>query len=166
MENAMPVNNGVYKGYTEALTRHIGTTYKTSREDVTRNLFHEFKHVKQNELMYRTDPNKLIEIKVLELEKSNNASYKEILRKFKGNKYKARKYIRNNVQQIYNENWGHLTQIPKTSPEYSKGLKYLDNEANRIPAGEHYYEQILEKEAQFVENSAGKLFELIKKALG
>jgi hypothetical protein len=150
----------------ESLTRHIGMDYTNSREKVVKTLFHEFRHVKQNELMYRADSSKLIGIKALELEKSNNDSYKQILRMFNGDKIKAKNYIKENIQKVYQENWGHLTPLPKTSEEYRRALKYLENEANRIPSGEHYYEQILEKEAQFVGEAAGRLFEIIKKTLG
>ena len=153
----------MFTGYTEALTREIGVTNQANRLDSIECIFHEFRHVKQNEIMYKTDRSRLVTQKVKELEKSNNQSYQEILHNAKGNKEKARKVIKNEVETIYTKNWGHLKPLSKDSSEYTKGLKYLKNEENRIPAGEHYYEQILEEEAQLVGKSAKKLFELFKK---
>ena len=160
-EKPMPVNGGEFAGYTEALTRKIGATCFEERIKTFKNLFHEFKHVKQNELMYRADPQRLIQAKVTELEKSNNASWQEILRTCSGDKAKARKIVQDEVENVYRKNWNHLKPVSKTSPEYSQALKYLENEENRIPPGEHYYEQILEKEAQFVEKAAEKLYEIL-----
>lgn len=160
-DKPLPVDGGEMRGYTEALTRKIGVTALEDRIKTSKYLFHEFKHVKQNELMYKTDPQKLINIKVKELEDSNNASWKEILKSTNGNIAKARKLVEEEVKNVYKEFWGHLEQVSKTSESYKQGLKYLENEGNRIPPGEHYYEQILEKEAQFVENAAEKLLNLI-----
>lgn len=162
MEKPIPVQGGVYQGYTEALTRKIGITNFEDRINTIKNLFHEFRHVKQNELMYKTDPEQLVKIKVAELEKSNNASWQNILAESNGDKTKAREIVQNEVTQVYNKIWGHLRPISKSTKEYQLGIKYLENEGNRIPTGEDYYEQILEKEAQFVENNAEELFKLIK----
>lgn len=163
LEKPIPVSEGVYQGYTEALTREIGTVFSDKRITTIKNLFHEFRHVKQNELMYKTDSARLIKSKVAELEKSNNASWKEILNNYGGDKVKARKFVQNEVEQVYKENWRHLNPIDKASKDYQLGIKYLENEENRIPPGEKYYEQILEKEAKAVEDAVEKLFELIKK---
>ena len=148
-------------GYTEALTRKIATVNSEERIKTVMNMFHEFKHVKQNELMYKTDSLRLIRAKVAELEKSNNASWQNVLSNCGGDKNKARKLIQKEVERVYKENWGHLKPVSKISDEYKLGLKYLENEENRIPAGPDYYKQVLEKEAQFVEKSAEKLFKLI-----
>lgn len=161
-EKPLPVEGGVMNGYTEALTRKIGTTAFEDRIKTFANLFHEFKHVKQNELMYKTDSARLIRAKVAELEKSNNASWQNVLNHCNGDKAKARKMVQEEVKSVYKENWGHLKPISKTSNEYSQGLKYIENEENRIPPGVDYYKQILEKEAQFVEKAAEKLFKQLK----
>lgn len=158
----LKVDGGVFNGYTDALTRKISTVNFENRIKTFSNLFHEFKHVKQNELMYKTDSIRLVNIKVAELEKSNNSSWQNILNNCGGDKNKAREIVQKEVEQVYKEIWGHLKPISKTSEEYKLGLKYLENEANRIPTGEHYYEQVLEKEAQFVEKAAEKLFKLIE----
>ena len=50
-EKPLPVKGGVMNGYTEALTRKIGATAFEERLTTFMNLFHEFRHVKQNELM-------------------------------------------------------------------------------------------------------------------
>lgn len=162
-DNAKPVDNGVFRGYTEALSRKIGVANLPNRLDAVESIFHEFRHIKQNELMYRTDRARLAMQKVVELEKSNNQSYQKILRNAGGDKEKARKVILEEVETVYQENWGHLQPLSKDSAEYSMGLKYLENEENRIPAGDDYYKQILEKEAKFVGENAKKLFNIFKK---
>ena len=162
MDKPIPVNNGEYRGYTEALTRKIGATSSQDRISTISNLFHEFKHVKQNELMYKTDSKRLVNIKVAELEKSNNASWQRLLKDCGGDKELARKTVQKEVEQVYAQIWGHLKPVSKTSENYKLGIKYLENEANRIPPGAHYYEQILEKEARFVEENAVKLFKLFE----
>lgn len=161
-EKPLPVEGGVMNGYTEALTRKIGATAFEERLTTFMNLFHEFRHVKQNELMYKTDSQRLIQAKVTELEKSNNASWQEILKNCGGDKNKARKMVQEEIERVYKDIWGHLKPAPKTSTDYTRGIKYLENEENRIPPGEHYYEQIQEKEAQFVEKAAEKLFKILE----
>ena len=164
MEKPEPTKNGAGEliGYTDALTRWIGTTICDGRVRTTKNLFHEFRHVKQNELMYRADKERLIKQKVKELEKSNNESWQEILRK-QGNKKQARQYVKTQIEETYTKIWGHLSPLDKNSEEYAMGIKYLENEENRIPAGPHYYEQLLEKEARLVENEAEKIFKILDK---
>lgn len=162
MEKPIQKGSGMFEGYTEALTREIGATSSNERAKTFATLFHEFRHVKQNELMYRADSARLVRAKVLELEKSNNASWQSILNDCAGNKNKAREMVKNEVENIYRKNWGHLKPVSTASEEYKLGIKYLENEENRIPPGEHYYEQILEKEAQFVGKTAEKLFRLIE----
>ncbi len=162
-ETPLSFNDGKMYGYTEALTREIAAVIQEDKIKTIGTIFHEFKHVKQNELMYKTDSARLVEAKVKELEKSNNASWQEILRNSGGNKEKARKTVQKEVEKTYREIWGHLKPVSKTSPEYRQGLKYLENEENRIPAGANYYNQILEKEAKFAGENAEKLFKLIIK---
>lgn len=162
-EKPLPVKGGVMNGYTEALTRKIGATAFEERLTTFMNLFHEFRHVKQNELMYKADSARLIKAKIAELEKSNNASWQEILKNCGGDKNKARKMVQEEIERVYKDIWGHLKPAPKTSTDYTRGIKYLENEENRIPPGERYYEQILEKEAQFVEKAAEKLFKILGK---
>ena len=70
--------------------------------------------------------------------------------------------VQEEIERVYKDIWGHLKPTPKTSADYPRGIKYLENEENRIPPGEHYYEQILEKEAQFVEKAAEKLFKILE----
>lgn len=155
--------------YTEALSRHIGVFDYQERTPKSGfcGMFHEGRHVKQFEIMYRTDKNRLAEIKVKELEESNNASYRAILRENRNDKLKAREYIRRNIENTFSQMYSHLEPLRKDSPEYKMGLKYLDNEANRISGHTHsleeYKAQILEKEAYEIEDKAAELYELLKK---
>ncbi len=154
---------GVFTGYAEALSRKIGILAQEDRTKMVGTIFHEMRHIKQNELMYKADKERLVVQKIKELEDSNNASWQEILQNFAGDKNKARNAVREEVERVYQEIWGHLKPTNKTSEEYKLGIKYLENEENRIKPGPDYYEQILEKEAQFIGNNAEKLFELFKK---
>ena len=102
-------------GYTEALTRKIGATAFEERLTTFMNLFHEFRHVKQNELMYKADSARLVRAKIAELEKSNNASWQEILKNCGGDKNKAIKMVQEEIERVYKDIWGHLKPAPKTS---------------------------------------------------
>lgn len=162
MDKPLPVKSsdgvGVFDGYTDALSRYIKTTF-INRKKTMGNLVHELMHVKQNELMYRTDGKNLITIKVNELENSNNECWKSILASMDGNRMKAREEVRGIITDIYSTMWGHLKPVARNSSEYNRGVSYLFNEANRVLPGGNYYEQVLEKEARAVENEAVSLFE-------
>ena len=71
------------------------------------------------------------------------------------------KVVSKNLEDIF----GSFKKIDSNSPDYQKGLKYLDNEANYIDAHDDkngYLHQIIEKEAYGAEHLFYKIWEYIK----
>lgn len=129
------------------------------------NLFHEMQHVKQAEIMYRTDKEKFIDTLVDRfVANGESSSYKKILKEFGGNKDKTIKEIRNRLETEMNTYWGEFKPFAKNSSEYEYGLKLLENNNNYIPYFKNeqaYKAQIIEKSAFEAEEKATKLFAIL-----
>lgn len=134
-------------------------------------LFHEFRHVKQTEMIYRTDKEFFFEY--LQNKFINNGEgngYKEILRANNGDIEKAIQQTKELIRKHVDAHWGNLTPFEKASAEYKEGMRLIEGRKAYKPieacsSFEEYANQTLEKEAYADENKASKLFDLLKQII-
>ena len=88
-----------------------------SQKEIFKAMFHEFTHAKQHEMCYRTDPKALIDA-LVEARLSglkNESAYAQIVDE----------YI-TAFKENYQKVWDRLPKIDKSSKEYEKVKKYLE----------------------------------------
>lgn len=143
--------------------------YKNSQNSAKEyfcSLFHETRHVKQDEMIYRTD--KEFFLQLLEKKFIGSSMYKELLLKNGGDKTKTLEEIRQRLTAQVDRHWGHFEPYSKDSAEYKEGLKLIEGKKNYKPFFEceslkEYKNQIIEKEAYDDGAKAEKFFDLLKK---
>lgn len=135
-----------------------------SRKD-RRTLFgttwHEFKHVKQNEQAYRADSKALIDAYVQRLEKNHPEFIEEMMKENKCSREDALKDIYEEIGNNLESLFGKYEKYAIGSPEYEKGLKYIENELNYVKDGPEYYTQLVEKEAHEIGDKARPIFDYL-----
>lgn len=130
-------------------------------------LFHETHHVKQDEIVYRTDKEFFLQ-HILDKFVSNGEGkmYNEILRANGGNKEKTLKEVKEIIRHSEENYWGDLTPFKKDSPEYQEGLRLIEGKKNYKffgdCIGDEYKNQIIEKGAYADGEKAERLFDLLK----
>ncbi len=132
---------------------------RTSRDNLIRSIqghtfvtgFHEVKHMKQFADAYRADPDKFAEaiLKQSSLMRSN-----------KGKEMLTKKYLAF-AREFLDERFGQLERFKPNTPEYKKGLEYINSYAdypNKTEGYEAYRNNLLEKEAWHIGNLARKIY--------
>ena len=155
-------------GSAGAVNKEISIYPKTHRETLVSDLrqkafgtmMHEMHHIRQDLIAYRTSPEKTLDAYMKRLEKcedwivqtmkENSCSRKEVLDE-------ARKDIKKNLDELF----GKYSRYSANSPEYNKGLEYIENIANYTREGDAYFKQIKEKEAFEITDKAKKIFDYV-----
>lgn len=146
---------------------HKPEIFSIPEKGMFESLFHETHHVKQDEIVYRTDKEFFLQY-LLDKFVSNGEGkmYNEMLRANGGNKEKTLKEIKEIIKQSEEEYWGDLRPFRKNSTEYQEGLKLIEGKKNYKfygdCSGDEYQNQIIEKSAYADGKKAEKLFDLLK----
>lgn len=141
--------------------------YHNNAKSFFESLFHETHHVKQDEIIYRTDKefflNDLLDKFVLNGEGS---MYKELLRKNKGNVEKTLNEAKHLLSEQIDHYWGCFEPFARNSAEFKEGERLIEGKKNYKPFWEcvdgEYKKQIIEKGAYEDGEKAEILFDLLK----
>lgn len=131
-------------------------------------LFHETHHVKQDEIIYRTDREFFLNHLINKfIDNGNGEMYKEILRQNKGDKNKTFNEIKQAISEQIDNYWGSFKPFANDSPEYQEGLKLIEGKRKYKFMGncrshEEYKNQTIEKGAYSDGEKAEKLFDILK----
>lgn len=130
-------------------------------------LFHETHHVKQDEIIYRTDKEFFLEHLIGKfILNGEGTMYKQMLRTNGGDKVKTFNKVKELLQQKIDCYWGDLTPFEKISAEYQEGLRLIEGKKNYKffgdCTGDEYANQIIEKGAYADGKKAERLFDLLK----
>ncbi len=135
--------------------------YKNKR-DFFSGLFHEFRHVKQAEIMYRTDKKwfkKFMYEKFVSGGKGRG--YKQMLNENNGNVPKTVNQVKRIISKNCEIKWGNLEPFAKNSPEYNHGMQLISGQKSYVASGSAYWENIVEVEAHKDGSLAENLFDLL-----
>lgn len=139
---------------------------ESTKKEIFSTVIHEFQHVKQSEIAYRTSSNEFAKAiktnlendniiksfkallndsyKLKQFAKKENCSVEEIketvkkgIKVFEENELKHT-YNAKEIEEKLEKVFGHLPKLGKESPEYQLGLKYIKNKANYIDAAVDY----------------------------
>ncbi len=131
-------------------------------------LFHETHHVKQDEIIYRTDKEFFLQHLLDKfIDNGKGEMYKDMLQSNGGNKEKTIQEIKEIISQQVDNFWGRFLPYEKNSKEYEYGLKLIDGKKNYKFFGdcannEEYRNQIIEKGAYTDGEKAERLFDLLR----
>lgn len=156
--------------------RKISALKKKKLFDV---LHHEFRHIKQNEFAYRTEPDEFIESLIgkysdEELENIAKKAFsdekiKNLSEQGRDLKEEAALIMKKECSVLFDSLYGDSGRFEKGSNEYKKGLEYINAEKKyRLPKGGimgqiRYKNNLLEKEAFKVSDMARQIFRYLKK---
>ena len=130
-------------------------------------LFHETHHVKQNEIIYRTDKDAFLEKLINRVVNNGNGKmYKNVLQTTNGDEAKAMNIIEERLRNQMNYYWGKFEPFAKDSPEYKEGQKLIKGSKEykffyNCKNQEEYEAQIIEKGAYTDGKNAAKIFDLL-----
>lgn len=144
--------------------------YKNTQNPIKRyfeDLFHETHHVKQDEIIYRTDKEKFLQ-KLIDRFTSdrNKKAYNNLLKEQGGDETKTLNLIKEQLRNQMDRYWGMFEPFAKNSAEYEEGLRLIQGTETYKFFGdcknmEEYQNQIIEKGAHLDGENAGKLFDLL-----
>lgn len=132
-------------------------------------LFHETRHVKQYEIIYRTDKEAFVQTLTDKfIDNGNGIMYQDMLRANGGNKSKTIQEVKQALREQLDCFWGGLTPFEKNSAEYKEGLRLIDGIKNYKFYGDchsntEYRNQIIEYDAYEDGAKAEKLFDMLTK---
>lgn len=145
--------------------------YKTAQNPTKKyfeSLFHETRHVKQDEMICRTNKEEFFQ-KVLKkyVNNGNGKGYKAILEEQNGDEAKALSIVEERIRDHIRYYWGAFEPFIKDSAEYKEGLRLIRGAKEYKFFGDcknlkEYKNQIIEKDAYADGKNAGKLFDLLK----
>lgn len=146
---------------------HNNSKMPVPERNLFTSLFHETHHVKQDEIIYRTDKEFFLEHLINKfILDGEGTMYKEMLRANGGDKAKTFNKVKELLQQRINFYWGDLTPFERNSAEYQEGLRLIEGKKNYKfmgdCTGDEYANQIIEKGAYADGKKAEKLFDLLK----
>jgi len=131
-------------------------------------LFHETHHVKQDEMIYRTDKEFFLQDLVDKYVcNGEGIGYQRLLQQNNGDKTKTLQEVRQMISDNVNSYWGDLLPYDKCSSEYSEGLKLIEGKKKYKFFGDcinnsEYRSQIIEKGAYADGEKAERLFDILK----
>lgn len=131
-------------------------------------LFHETHHVKQDELIYRTDKEFFLQDLVDKYVcNGEGVGYKRLLQQNNGDKVKTMQEVKQMVSDTVTNYWGDLAPFEKNSAEYLEGIKLIEGKKNYKFFGDcannsEYRSQIIEKGAYADGEKAERLFDILK----
>ncbi len=133
-----------------------------------KSLFHETHHVKQDEIIYRTDTEAFYQ-KLMEkyINNGNGKGYKMVLEEQNGDKEKTLSIVEERLRDHMRYYWGGFEPFAKGSAEYKEGQRLIQGAKDYKFYGdcknlEEYKNQIIEKDAYADGENAEKLFDLLK----
>lgn len=132
-------------------------------------LFHETHHVKQDEIIYRTDKEFCIQHSLDKfIDNGEGAMYKNMLNANNGDKEKTLRELKETMKRELDFHWGSFAPFEKNSAEYQEGLRLIEGKKNYKPfwecaSDEEYENQIIEKGAFADGRKAERLFDLLKR---
>lgn len=145
--------------------------YKTAQNPTKKyfeSLFHETRHVKQDEMICRTNKEEFFQ-KVLKkyVNNGNGKGYKAILEEQNGDEAKALSIVEERIRDHIRYYWGAFEPFVKDSAEYIEGLRLIRGAKEYKFFGDcknlkEYKNQIIEKDAYADGKNARKLFDLLK----
>lgn len=124
-------------------------------------MFHEWKHIKQAEIAYRTSPDKLVEAYIEQLKTQNPDYIEQLIKENKYSRTQALKDLRSELHKDLDTLFGKYPKFKAGSDEYKKGLKYIECARNYTTDGKEYFEQLSEKEAFEIGDKARKIYDYI-----
>lgn len=134
-----------------------------------KSLFHESHHVKQDEIIYRTDKEAFLQ-KLLDkfVDNGNGEMYKNMVAQNNGDKIKTVQEVKQLLEEQTKNHWAGLEPFEKNSAEYQEGLRLIEGMKNYKFFGDcrnndEYKNQIIEKGAYKDGELAEKLFDLLQK---
>ena len=148
---------------------HDSRRFPVIARDLFESLFHETHHVKQDEIIYRTDKEFFLQhIMDKFVHNGEGVMYKEMLQNNGGNVEKTLNEIRQGLSNQIERYWGSFEPFAKDSAEYKEGLRLIEGKKNYKFFGdcrsyEEYKNQTIESGAFADEEKASKLFNLLKK---
>lgn len=130
-------------------------------------LFHESHHVKQDEIIYRTDKEFFLQNCIDQFVCGGEGKmYKVMLDRNGGNEQKTLNEIRQLMSAQLERHWGSFEPLAEGSAEYQEGLRLIEGKKNYKPFWEcaegEYEEQIIEKGAYADGRKAERLFDILK----
>ena len=124
-------------------------------------MFHEWQHIKQAEIAYRTNPDKLVDAYVEQLKTKNSDFIEQLMKENKYSRVQALKEINSSLHKQLDTLFGKYPKFKAGSDQYQKGLKYIECTRNYTTEGKEYFEQLSEKEAFEIGDKARKIYDYI-----
>lgn len=156
-------------GSAGAVNHEITIYPKTANQNLNRSaqrttfgtIFHEFRHIKQAEIAYRTNPEKLVEAYLDNIIKNHPEYIEQLMKENNTSRSIALKNLKHELRKDIDDLFAKYPKVPEGSVSYQKGLEYIECEKNYAMEGKEYFNQINEKEAFDVGDKARTIYDYI-----